>query len=88
MATKNIGIREEVYKHLKAHKQGDESFSDTIERLLEDAEGDWRTNFGFLDGEVGEEFAEAVEAERERFDADATARQREIFDAFDGDADG
>jgi len=85
MATKNIGIREDVYEHLKAHKQGEESFSDTIQRLLEDAEGDWRTNFGFLDDRAGESLAEAVEAEREKFDADVTERQREIVDAFDED---
>ncbi|WP_128476708.1 antitoxin VapB family protein [Halorussus pelagicus] len=82
MATKNIGIKEEVYEHLEAHKRGDESFSDTIERLLESSEGDWRTNFGFLDGEAGESLAEAVKAERERFDADTAERQREIVDAL------
>ncbi|WP_135824846.1 antitoxin VapB family protein [Halorussus ruber] len=87
MATKNIGIREEVYEHLKAHKQGDESFSETIQRLLEEAEDDWETNFGFLGKEAGEEFAEAVEAERERFDTDVAERQREILDALGEDSD-
>jgi predicted CopG family antitoxin len=86
MATKNIGIREEVYEHLKAHKQGDESFSETIERLLEEAEGDWQTHFGFLDEEVGEEFADAVETERERLDGDLADRQREILDALGEDS--
>lgn len=88
MATKNIGIREKVYEHLKAHKQGDESFSDTIERLLEEAEGDWRTHFGFLGDDAGQEFAEAVESERERFDAELADRQREVRDALDEDGDG
>jgi len=85
MATKNIGIREEVYEHLKAHKQGDESFSETIQRLLEDAEGDWQTHFGFLGGEDGEEFAETVERERERLDADLADRQRDVMAALDED---
>ena len=87
MATKNIGIREEVYEHLKAHKQGSESFSETIERLLEEAEGDWRTHFGFLADEAGEEFAEAVESERERFDAELADRQREVTDALAEDSE-
>lgn len=82
MATKNIGIREEVYEHLKAHKQGDESFSETIQRLLEETDADWRTHFGFLDDEAGEEFAEAVESAREQFDADIAERQREIVDTL------
>jgi hypothetical protein len=30
MASKNIGIREDVYERPKAHKRGDESFSDTF----------------------------------------------------------
>ena len=35
MATKNIAIREEVYRKLVEAKGETESFSDTIERLLE-----------------------------------------------------
>jgi predicted CopG family antitoxin len=35
MATKNIAIREEVYKKLLSSKRGEESFSDAIERLLQ-----------------------------------------------------
>ena len=34
MATRNIAIREEVYKKLASAKGEDESFSDTIDRLL------------------------------------------------------
>jgi predicted CopG family antitoxin len=34
MATKNIAIREEVYKKLASAKNDNESFSDTIDRLL------------------------------------------------------
>lgn len=87
MATRNIGIREEVYEHLKAHRQDDESFSETIQRLLEEAEGDWRTHFRFLDEEVGEVFADTVEAERERLDADLADRQREVMDALGEESD-
>lgn len=35
MGTKNIAIREDVYKKLSAIKQDDESFSEIIDRLLE-----------------------------------------------------
>ena len=35
MSTKNIALREDVYKKLKEVKAPDESFSDAIEELLE-----------------------------------------------------
>lgn len=63
MSTKRIDIREEVYNHHRAHKRGNENFSDTIERLLTEADSDWQTNFGFLDEETGEEFAVVVTTE-------------------------
>jgi predicted CopG family antitoxin len=53
MASKNIGIKEDVYERLKAHKRGDESFSETLDRLLHEFDSDWRANVGFLtDGEA------------------------------------
>jgi predicted CopG family antitoxin len=48
MGTKTIDIREEVYERLKAQKRGDESFTDTVERLLEETKPDWREGFGTL----------------------------------------
>lgn len=62
MSTKNIGIRKDVYERLKAHKRGNESFSETLDRLLDDVDEDWRNHIGFL----GEEEANALEAEVER----------------------
>ncbi len=35
MATKNIAIREDVYKRLLSSKRNEESFSDAIDRLLQ-----------------------------------------------------
>ena len=35
MATKNLAIREDVYRKLSAAKKEGESFSDVIEKLLE-----------------------------------------------------
>lgn len=52
MASKNIGIKEDVYERLKAHKRGDESFSETLDRLLEEFDSDWRSNVGFLTDEA------------------------------------
>ena len=51
MASKNIGIKEDVYERLKAHKRGDESFSETLDRILDELDSDWRTNAGFLTDE-------------------------------------
>jgi predicted CopG family antitoxin len=77
MASKNIGIKEEVYERLKAHKRGDESFSETLDRLLHRLDSDWRTNAGFLSrGEAAD-----LEAEVERGFED-------LDDAFDERGDG
>jgi predicted CopG family antitoxin len=35
MASKNLAVKEDVYRKLLDAKTGDESFSDVIERLLE-----------------------------------------------------
>lgn len=59
MASKNIGIKEDVYERLKAHKRGDESFSEALDRILHELDSDWRTNAGFLGDE------EAADLERE-----------------------
>jgi predicted CopG family antitoxin len=39
MASKNIAIREDVYKKLLSSKRDEESFSDAIDRLLEKKPG-------------------------------------------------
>jgi len=59
MVSKNIGIKKDVYERLKAHKRGDESFSETLDRILHELDSDWRTNAGFLSDE------EAADLERE-----------------------
>lgn len=61
MASKNIGIKEDVYERLKAHKRGDESFSETLDRLLNELDSDWRTNAGFLTDEEAADLEVAVE---------------------------
>lgn len=79
MATKNIGIKEDVYERLKAHKRGDESFSETLDRVLRELDSDWRTNAGFLTDDE----AAALEAEVENGLEDAD----ESLDELGGEVD-
>ena len=79
MASKNIGIREDVYERLKAHKRGDESFSETLDRILHDLDSDWRTNAGFLTDEE----ADDLEAEVARGLEDAGDSLDELGDEVD-----
>jgi predicted CopG family antitoxin len=76
MASKNIGIKEDVYERLKAHKRGDESFSETLDRILDELDSDWRTNAGFLTDEE----AAALEAEVAR-------GLEDVDDSFDDHGD-
>lgn len=62
MSTKNIGIQEDVYKRLKAHKRGDESFSEVLDRILSEVDADWRTHAGFLSEGEARNFREEVES--------------------------
>jgi len=61
MSSKNISVREDVYRALQNAKGDDESFSDVIERLLEARDGDHP-----LYGLVGTLDEEEVERVRER----------------------
>ena len=76
MASKNIGIKEDVYERLNAHKRGDESFSETLDRLIGELDSDWRTNAGFLSQQAADDLEAAVEQGFENLDA-----------AFDEDGD-
>ena len=79
MASKNIGIKEDVYERLKAHKRGDESFSETLDRILHELDSDWRTNAGFLT----EEEAADLEAEVARGLEDADDSFDELGNEID-----
>lgn len=54
MGTGTIEVKKEVYDRLAAEKREDESFTDTIDRLIETATSDWRRGFGRYSGEEGE----------------------------------
>lgn len=79
MSTKNIGIRSEVYERLKAHKRGDESFSEALDRILDDLDSDWRTHAGFL----SEAEADELEAEIERGRGELDESLHELGDDVD-----
>ena len=79
MASKNIGIKEDVYERLKAHKRGDESFSEMLDRILHELDSDWRTNVGFL---TGEEAAD-LKTEVTRGLADTDDSLEELGDGID-----
>lgn len=72
MSSKNVSLREDVYRELKATKGEDESFSDAIERLLA-AERDEHPLYGLvglLDDEEAERVREGAEKFRESLDED------------------
>jgi predicted CopG family antitoxin len=79
MASKNIGIREDVYERLNAHKRDNESFSETLDRILRELDSDWRTNAGFLTDEA----AAGLEAEVERGLEDLEDAVDELADRID-----
>lgn len=79
MASKNIGIKESVYERLKAHKRGDESFSEALDRILHELDSDWRTHAGFL----AEAEAADLEAEVARGLEDVDGSFDELGDEID-----
>ncbi|GAB7009778.1 antitoxin VapB family protein [Halorubrum trueperi] len=88
MATKTIGVREEVYERLRARKRDDESFTDLLDRLIDESEGDWRDGFGSLSTEEVESIRESATASRKRFNESAAERQAAAIDRFADSSDG
>ncbi|MCL9813057.1 antitoxin VapB family protein [Natranaeroarchaeum aerophilus] len=80
MGTKTIGIREDVYERLKARKREDESFTDLVDRILDDTTVDWREGFGTLTEGDADELERIVEDSRDRTGEGLSARQREALD--------
>lgn len=82
MATKTIGIREEVYERLKARKREDESFTDLMNRILDDTTVDWREGFGTLSEGEADELEQIVADSRDQTRGGLSARQQEALDEF------
>ena len=87
METKTIGIREEVYERLKAQKRDEESFTDTIERLLEESPTDWREGFGSLSAENTEELERVAERSRQSVGEGLLDRQQDDLETRVSDDD-
>lgn len=84
MGTKTIGLRDDVYERLKARKRDDESFTDLVDRLLDESTPDWREGFGTLPAEEGEELERLVAKSRDRLDEGLSARQAEALEELAG----
>jgi predicted CopG family antitoxin len=55
MGSRTIGLREDVYERLKARKRKDESFTELVDRQIDETTVDWREAFGnLLEDEVAE----------------------------------
>jgi len=80
MGTKTIGIREDVYERLKAQKRTDESFTDLMNRLLDETTNDWRDGFGTLSTADAKALEEAVAASRKEMSDGLAKRQQEAFE--------
>lgn len=80
MGTKTIGIREDVYERLKARKRENESFTDLVDRLLTEAQTDWREGFGTLDADAAAQLERAAEKSRRQTSAGLAHRQREVLE--------
>jgi predicted CopG family antitoxin len=82
MGTKTIGLREDVYERLAARKREDESFTELVDRLIDESTVDWRETFGSLPAEDAEELADVAERSRERTGGGRADRQRASIEAF------
>jgi predicted CopG family antitoxin len=89
MGTKTIGIKDDVYERLKARKREDESFTDLMNRLLDESTVDWREGFGTLDADEAEELERAANTSRTQLSDGLAARQQEALEdlAETGDTD-
>lgn len=72
MSSKNVSLREDIYRELEAAKGPDESFSDVIERLLATEEGEHPLEalVGILDEEEAARVREKSRSFRESLDED------------------
>ena len=85
MGTKTIGLREDVYERLKARKRDDESFTDLIDRLIDESSVDWRETFGSLPTEEAAEIERVTARSRETTSRGLAGRQARAFEAFERD---
>lgn len=58
MVTKTLTITEDAYERLKAHKRGDESFSDVVNRLSESRDDPTKARGLWDDTDAGQDHEE------------------------------
>jgi predicted CopG family antitoxin len=80
MGTKTIGVRDDVYERLKARKREDESFTDLMNRLLDETTVEWREGFGTLSAQDAAELEQFVAESRDQTGKGLSARQHEALD--------
>lgn len=83
MGTKTIGLGEDAYERLKARKREDESFTDLVERLLDETTVDWREGFGTLPDAEAEDLEQAVAGLRQGTGDGLAKRQRDALEAME-----
>ncbi|WP_119821107.1 antitoxin VapB family protein [Halalkaliarchaeum desulfuricum] len=79
MGTKTIGIRDDVYERLKARKREGESFTELMDRLLDETTVDWRDGFGTLTDQDADELEQIVRNSRDRLADGLSTRQQETL---------
>ncbi len=79
---KTIGIRDDVYEQLKARKREDESFTDLMNRILDETTVDWREGFGTLSEGEADELEQIVKDSRNQTSEGLSARQQEVLDVL------
>lgn len=80
MGTKTIGVKDDVYERLNARKREGESFTELVDRLLDETQADWREGFGTLDAAAAEELEHVVETSREEMGTGLASRQHEALE--------
>ncbi|WP_276257974.1 antitoxin VapB family protein [Haloglomus litoreum] len=82
MGTKTIGLREDAYERLKARKRDDESFTDLVNRLLDESTADWREGFGTLPSDEATDLEQFAKESREGLGAGLADRQSRAVTAL------
>lgn len=77
MGTKNISIRDDVYRKLRDSKRPDESFSDAIDRLMGSQEGEHPLYdlVGLVDDQEAQRIRNRSNQFREQFDEDMSRHE-------------
>lgn len=82
MGRKTIGLREGVYERLKARKRDDESFTELVDRLLDESTADWREGFGSLSTDEAADLEAFTREAREGIGTGLSDRQSRAAEAL------